>query len=347
MFRCISGHSTNNLIACENCGQEIDLQDGLKRLSMIPEYKVNWDEVSILTVGLRYPPRDGVCVLCAEGGEENTTSETEFTVKTVLGETWHDIVRHERSRFNSWLSNTGFFKAKYKLILLDTTDPLAILTIQALRDIRQVGVFAIVGDESSNSLEANTSYVAMSLLQKKRLPTIVCSKTYVEDISIFAEDMGLVIGERAFNHVISLLTSFINYFMDVITRDSKLGVQTHYLSAIFSASDLVYPKPDSAIHLQHEEVNILTNPDDIKSAYLFSLAESRRHESIASAFQIEFRESQLFDRASKAINKTTEMGLYDMVLLVGAKGFDFQPLSAGYNQIIEMNGSLKVPENDD
>ena len=347
MFRCISGHSTNNLIACENCGQEIDLQDGLKRLSMIPEFKVNWEEVSILTVGLPYVPRDGICVLYAQSGDENTNNETKFTVKTMLGETWYDIIKHERSRFNTWLSKTGFFKAKYKIILIDTTDPLAILTIQALHDIHQVAIFAVVGDQSSNSLEANTSYVAMSLIQKKRLPTIVCSKTYVRNLAIFAEDMGLVTGEYAFNHIIMLLISFINYFIDVITRDSKLGVQTHYFSAIFSASDLVYPTPNSAIHLQHEEVQSLTNQEEIKSAYLFSLAETRRHESIASAFQLDFRESQLLDRASKAINKTSNRGLYDMVLLIGAKVFDFKPLAAGYNQIIEMNNLLKVPENDD
>jgi hypothetical protein len=342
--KCTGGHQTDNLIKCETCGLPIDLASSLDELSELPDFQVSWEDTIVLGVGINLSSFTNVHNLLIKKGDQAEEDESSFTVKSQAGETWADALAENGVRFENWIKKTGFYKAKYRFIAADTTDVLAPLVLRHITYEDNTLVFALSADEASNSLQQNTSYVALSALKNNKIPNITCSTRFVEDLPFFIEDRGLTFND-ACEETTTLLISNISDIIDIAQRDQRLGVLSHNFSSIFSASDSVYSKPETAISIQRKQIHQLVKPEDIQTAYILAWAEPSRYELLTRAFNKVFgdNKNRLVNMDIKTFEKTSQFKLYDLVLIVGVKELDLKNLESGYKLVVSKNPDLGVP----
>ncbi|MEM2129696.1 MAG: hypothetical protein QXZ70_03755 [Candidatus Bathyarchaeia archaeon] len=343
MPKCVNGHLSNNLETCESCGHQINLEVSLEELSEFPEVSVPWKESCVLTLGFPEPLMNDAHIIQIEKGDNIEENESLFRVKIEGGKTWSEIVVENKDRFKKWVRRTGFYCAKRKLVVIDTTDVLSPLLLQELSDAGNMLVVALSADESSNALEQNISYVAMSALKQKRLPTIICPKSYVDEMPFFVEDKELIF-RNAFEEVIIFFVSALCDLITMIKVNQRLGVYFHYFYTIFSASDMVYPKPENAISFQLKQIQHVVKQKDIQTAHLLGRAEIGRHENLIKAFKKVFREDKdrLVNMSIRLFEKNSEYGLYDLVLILGVNEIYLSNIERGYQLIASKNPNLRV-----
>jgi hypothetical protein len=346
VLSCKNGHAMSGFSKCETCGQPVDLERSLSALVELPAFQVSWESTTILTVGLPSLNRGEACNLKIQDGEKAQESENTFTYEAISGETWHDVLVKNEIRFEKWISNTGFYHAKYKYVIVDTTDPVAVLVTLTLRGVENLVIFAVSADETSNSLEQNTSYVALSFIKKKKLPVIAVSKSYLEKLPFFIEDVELTVNTDSFSELLSFFASSISELVDVVNRDLKFGVWSHALSAVLSASDLVYTKPDVAIALQQKHALAEIPFNDTQTACLFGRADKSQHEGLVNAFKKQFDDGnyRLVNKDIRLFEKRTNYKLYDLLLLLGIKDLNFKNIERGYQLVASKNPDLGVKD---
>jgi len=342
MLKCVNGHQTTSFTKCERCGQQADLEKSLDTLSDIPEFQAPWTDTMILTVGLPSPIEANAWHLQVKPAESPQETEQEFTFKSVSGETWHDIATENQQRFQQWLTNTGFYQAKYKFIITDTTNPSAVLPILSLKNSENLAIFALTADAQANSLEQNTSYVALDYIKKKKMPLINCPKSLLENLTSCIED-NLTVNTDTLNVVTTFLIGFLRDLIDIMNRDSKLGVWSHTFTACFSASDLVYSNPSVALSMQQETFGSLKR-EDIHTAYLFGRADQNQQEVLRKAFGKQFsdKKARLLNKGVTFSDKQSTYRLYDLLLLLGVKELNLTDIETGYNLVASRNADLGV-----
>lgn len=297
----------------------------------------------ILTAGLPNLNYGGAWNL--EVGRAQTAEENEstFILGSVSGETWHDIVVENGQRFQDWLIKTGFYQAKSKIIILDTTDPSAILPAFLLRNTENLVIFAVTADALSNSIEQNTSYVMLAHFEKQKMPVITCTKSLIENFPLYIEDLDLRVNTDALTEVLHLLADFMEDLIDVVNRDLKFGVWSHRLSACFSASDIVYPNPGIVLSFLQENLEDLKR-EDILTAYLFGKADEEQQETLTNAFLKQFsdKKKRFLNKGVKFADKRSLYKLYDLLILLGVKGLNYSDVEPGYQLIASRNSDLGV-----
>jgi hypothetical protein len=324
------------------------LEQSLNTLLEVPSFQAPWTDKMILTAGLpslNYSEAWNLELRRAQSAEE---TENTFTFGSVSGETWHDIVVENGQRFQDWLIRIGFYQAKCKLMILDTTDPSAILPVLLLRNTENLVIFAVTADASSNSIEQNASYVTLAHVEKQRMPIITCAKSLIENFPLYIEDIDLRVNTDALTEVIHLLAGFMEDLIDVVNRDLKLGVWSHRLSACFSASDIVYSNPGIVLSLQQENLEDLKR-EDILTSYLFGKANEEQQEGLAAAFFKQFsdKKKRLLNKGVRFSEKKSLYKLYDLLVLLGVKELNYSDIEAGYQLVASRNSDLGVKTDDE
>ena len=347
MPKCIKGHRIDNLSKCTVCGERIDLKESLGDLLETPQFTFPWEQTATLSFGQAFQKYENAYNVQLIAGDEDNDTVDLFAIRHVSGDTWFDVLKNNSERFRRWLDNTGFSRAQYKFIAIDTTDPLAVLTVSGLGNLENAVILALIADGSSNPVSQNTSYVTLKLIKMKKLPVIVVSKDYINDLPFFVEDVALTINTDSLNEISSLFVSCMDSLIDFITRDLKLGVTSHCLSAVLSASDMVYGSPETALALQQKQASVEVDQNDIQTAYLFGRTEKAIHEDLALAFKKQFdgRRSRLLTSDVRFYEKRSShsaRALYDLVILLGVKEFDLGTLERGYNLVASKNSDLKL-----
>jgi hypothetical protein len=344
LLNCKNGHTISSFSNCETCGQPTDLEGSLAAFVEVPAFEVQWESTMILTVGLPSPLGSDCCNLSIQSGEKAAETETSFTFALRLGETWHDVLVKNLVRFEKWLGSTGFYHAKYKFVIADTTSPMAVLVASALKSVENLAVFAVTADESSNSLEQNTSFVALSFIEKKKLPVIVVSKSYIDELPFLIQDVELTVNTDSLGELLSFFVSSMSDLIDVVNRDLKFGVWSHSLSAVFSGSDLVYAKPDIAIAIQQKQALANIPSREAQTAYMFGRADKQLHDELTDAFKMQFNDGvyRLVNKDIRLFDKRSNYKLYDLLLLLGLKGLDFKNIEKGYQLVASKNPDLGV-----
>jgi hypothetical protein len=253
-------------------------------------------------------------------------------------------MKNNDDRFRKWINSTGFGHTKYKFVAVDTTDPLSVLAVSGLDNFENMVVLALIADSSSTPMSQNTSYVTLKLIEKKKLPVIVVSKDYISDMPFFIEDTTMTINTDPLSEINSLFVSCVSHLIDFVARDLKLGIAPHCLSAVLSASDMVYESPEIALSLLQRQTSLCVDSDHLQTAYLFGRADKSVHEDLSSAFKKRFnnRKSRLLNSGVKLIEKQSAYRLYDLVILFGIKEVDLGALEKGYNLVASKNPDLKV-----
>lgn len=344
MNRCINGHIVDSFEKCQTCGQPVDLASSLTHLNVLPRFESSWKSIVLLSVG--FPPiADPNAVnFQVQNGEKPDETEFAFVSKTVSGETWSEVLAGNRSRFEKWIANTGFYKFKYKFVLVDTTDSLGVLTLLSLKNTQNLVVFAVSADDASNAMEQNASYISLSAIDKKKLPVILCLRKQIEDSPFCLEDTNLTVNTDIVTEVASWFISSLKDLTDAINKDLRLGIWSHLFSSVFSASNIVYPKAETIIAIQHKQIQQRTLMNDAQTAYLFARASAGFHEELTNAFEKQFSNSktQLANKDVFLSEKQSKYNLYDIIMLMGTQSLDIKPIERGYSLIASKNADLKV-----
>ena len=165
--------------------------------------------------------------------------------------------------------------------------------------------------------------MALSTALKKNFPVIAASISYLDDLIFYTENDGLVVRSEALMPVLHLLVSSIDSVTDMMGNDVRLGVREHCLSAIFSASEKVYPSVDAALYTQESSFSINAKKIDIATAYLLAFAPLDVLNRIDKAFA-KYRRQELkdvigADHQGYPRDAGSSSALYDLMMIYGIK----------------------------
>jgi hypothetical protein len=342
--RCTKGHETPVSLTCQVCGESIDYEGSLAELSRIPHIKIKWEKVYVLYVGLPPFDTDNAYTLGLSISDVEEETENQLQVGRIDGGTWFDLYDRYRNRFSEWLYRVGFHVSRYRIVIIDTSNPLSVLTVSTISPIENTLLLAITADQSSTLVTQNTSFSALSVARKRALPIVLVSADYVNDLTLFTEDMGLISGTQTIGEIVSFLVSHIGEVMDFAGKDTKLGIQAHCLSAILSASPRVYRTIDDAFLIQLKQPSINVEPAKLQTAYLFAQGSKRLKEEIMQSFDRFYRGSQLslLDAKAWVFENENMYGLYNLLMFYGLKDIDTSSLEKGYEVVVSKNPNLRV-----
>ncbi len=320
-------------------------KDACTELVKVPEVGVSFEEVSVLYVG--FPPSSLRGVYGAQllmGGKETEGVES-YIVGKVEGGTWLDFHVMYSKKFKKWLKLIGFSESRYKVMMVDTLNPLSVLALLALPVETNTLVFAITADTGSTPLEQHTSYVALTAAFQRGFPLILATSSYREEASCFSEQEGLALGNRALALILSFLLTPIGDLMDFVQRDARLGVKIHAFSALMAASSNVYRTVHDAFFVQSHQASLDLQLGDIRTAYLMAAAQKDLEKPIIQGFR-QYCSNNLVDSISteyQFYEKHSKFGLYDIVMFYGLKETQtYAKLKKGYDAIAGNSQDLKV-----
>ncbi len=138
--------------------------------------------------------------------------------------------------------------------------------------------------------------------------------------------------------IIDHLVHAIDNVMDVLGNDARLGIKEHCLSAIFSATEKVYPSVESALFAQESSFSINAKKPDVATTCLLAFAPTDAVIRIDKAFT-KYRREELKDLVGAdhqvyPRNGGSTSSLYDLLLIYGVKdGLTYEPLKRGYDSV--------------
>jgi len=340
MPRCPNGHEQKVGLRCAACGQEMTYREAVNQLRALPVVQPDWGKVSVLSVGYRKLslPVDysGEIMI----GSTNAKTSSSFQVVSIRGGSWLDFLKQYVKDLRRWMELIGIEKSSNSFIVVDTTNPLCVLTISAIPQLEHTAVIAIVADDDSTPVEQNTSYVALSLCLKKGIPVIALSETYEREMLFFTEERGFATRGDAIARLLETLIAASDDVMDILERDQRLGVKIHCLSAIVAASRSVYGTANNAYSAQSYSISMGTQPTDYQTVYSLVFSDKENVAEFQKSFG-SYRNKKFKGALSAEFRyKETTSPMYDMVTLYGMKGeTPLDGLREGYSAIVR-----SVPE---
>ncbi len=310
-------------------------RDSLEELRSLPKVEPDYGKVSILAVG--YPRLSLRADFVGEvsAGQADLKTSTAFQVASIRGGSWLDFQKKYLHELRRWMALVGIGKSTDRFLVVDTTNPLSILALSALPKFEHTAVIAVAADQDSTPVEQNTSYVALSLALKKGLPIIALSETFEREMLYFTEDRGFATNADALSRMLEPLLGEAEDLMDLLERDTRLGIKMHCLSAIVAGSKSVYGIATNAYMAQSYNISMGAKPDEYRTVHslVFSQRESKgefeksfgvfRNRKFKGALNAEFRFHE------------TESPLYDLVTIYGMKGdASLQSIRGGYEAIV-------------
>jgi hypothetical protein len=342
----MNGHEAHLNIYCEKCGAPVVYRQACEELVKLPEIRIDFGEMAVLTIGFPSLAMRGTYSGEINLGESEEIKAGSLFVKRIEGGTWLDYYRNFTKICTKWMRLVGFDRCKYKIVVIDTVNPLSVLTLATSVVDGDTLVFAIIADEDSIPIEQNTSYVALQVAIKKKLPLFVANRNYVDDLACFVEDEGLVVGPKALREIILFALNCIGDILDFVKKDIKLGVNLHALSSLMAASDRVYRNVQEALTVQRKTVSVDLVQEDVQMAYLIAASRKDLAGELITAFH-QYRKAFpgliISDHIIK--EKDSRYGFYDLCVLYGIKELpSLVALKKGYLTVVEKANDLKVEE---
>jgi len=345
MPRCPNGHESALELKCPTCGESVLFAESLRDLTVLPPFQCTFEEMAVLSIG--FPPLVFPGSYSAEirvEKEDSLKAET-LSLATIEGATWLDYKERYLAEFQRWLRLVSLAKSRYRVIILDASNPLSILALTGLASYRNTIVFALTADEKSRPLEQHTSYVALTEAFRRGIPLILATNSFMEEASCFLEHEGLALGQQALSQMLSFIFTPLGELMDFVQRDLKLGIKAHGFSTLIAASDAVYRTVDDAFLVQHHQTSKDLDLEEVQSAYLIALAEKDLETPISQGFK-RYCDEHLVNALSISqwLNaRPSKYRIYDMAIVYGLKNIDiYSRLRKGYEMIANQTPDLKV-----
>jgi hypothetical protein len=329
---------------CTVCGKPISFKDSCRELLALRAPESKYPRVATLFVGIPARQSTRFSTFTLSAGDESLSKDSFVAARTTGTGSWLDFHSTYKSDVEGWLAAVGFSAAAYRMLVVDTTDPLSVLAISSVPQ-RGTVVFAVIADLESTPVQQNTSYVALKTATKLGLPVVLCSKGYAHEAAYFAEGEGFQVGEKALGKVVDLISSATEDIAQFLVDDLRLGVNLHCFSAVLSASDAVYKSLDDALSVQMQAASLDIYPDEVQTLFLAAFTGNTTEQDVERSFT-KYRSTNLkgvMTAGRKAYARTGDQRLYDLLTLFGIRESEVLPLLAdGYQRVAEKSEDLKL-----
>ena len=239
MPRCAKGHEAGLSLLCPSCGAVVSFRGGIQRLLDVPRPEVKLEEAAVLFVGSPPFAPPGVYATEALIGK-GVEGARVFPVEGIEGGTWLDYNSRYAEKFRRWARLACFAKSRYRVLVLDTTSPLAVLAVNNLPLPDSTLVMATIPGAKGTPVAQNSSYAALQLARRRGMHVVLALDSYIGRLVAFTEGKGLSTGLKAYEEVLAYLISFAPDVSDLVQKDARLGVGAHFYSVLLSASNSVF-----------------------------------------------------------------------------------------------------------
>jgi hypothetical protein len=336
MPRCPNGHEQRLGLKCSICGKSLSYRESVEGLRSLPKVEPDYGKVSVLSVG--YPGLSLQVDFVGEVsvGQADLKTSTGFQAAGIRGGSWLDFQKKYSNELRRWMALVGMAKSTDRFLVVDTTSPLSVLALSVFPELERTAVIAIAADQDSTPVEQNTSYVALSLALKKRLPIIGISETFEREMLYFTEDRGFATKADAMSRLLEPLLGATDDLMDLLERDMKLGIKMHCLSAIVAGSKSVYGVAANAFLAQSYNLSMGTRDDEFQTIHSLAFSTSENEGEFEKSFGV-FRNKRFKGALSAEFrfHDTASPPLFDLVTVYGTKSdASLQGISGGYEAIV-------------
>ncbi|MDG6898584.1 MAG: hypothetical protein JRN24_02490 [Nitrososphaerota archaeon] len=339
-----SGHQSGLAWKCTVCGEPISYKDACRELLDLGTPVRTYPRVAALFVGLQGRSSGHYSTLTLSAGEESMTKDAFVAAKTTGSGSWFDFRTRYRSDLEGWLDAVGFAGATYRILVVDSTDPLSVLAISTVQP-RGTIIFAVIADQDSTPMQQNTSYVALKLASKRGFPVVLASKAYAQEVAYFAEGEGFQVGEKALGRAVDLISAAVDDIAQFLVDDLRLGVNLHCFSSVLSASDAVYKTLDDALSVQLNATSLIIYPDEVQTLFLAAFSGSASQQDLERSFT-QYRSKNLkgvITAGRRIYPRPGDPRLYDLVTIFGMRESEVIPLlTDGYLKVAERSRDLRV-----
>ena len=347
MPNCPNCNATVWDLNCPECNTPIPYDQLVKELVDLPETKVRFEDLTVLFVGLESSEvKEAFVSKIVIGGEDAETPKS-LTLTRIDGGTWLDYSKRYSNTIEGWLRRVCYTSSKYKMIVVNTSNPISIPLLNSSVLEGNETILAITADDSSTPLAKNTSYVALKKAYEKGQSVVLFEEKYVKNLAYFDEDQGLITGEAAFKKVVTNIASNIQTLNHFIEGDKKLGIMNHTISTLLSASDRVYSSMETLFKINAFMNSVEGVEEDYQSIHLLGLSPRELRQQIEDAFKSysagfeDLLNSEIIVR-----EKSSRYNFYDLYIFYGlSEDPVLKKIGAGYRAIAKKNPSLSLEEN--
>ncbi len=344
MPRCAQGHEAGLSLLCPTCGSRVSFRGSLQELLDVPVPEARFEEAAVLFVG--FPPFSLPGVYAAEaalgkGGE----GPRAFPAEGIEGGTWLDYNARYAERFRRWARLACFGRSRYRVLVLDTTSPLAVLAVNNLPLPDSTLVMATIPGPKATPVAQNSSYAALQLARRRGMHVVLALDSFVGRLAAFTEGKGLSTGRKAYEEVLAYILSFAPDLADLVQKDARLGVGAHFYSILLSASDRVFRSVDGALEVQLAQTSLEGSPEKVITAHLLASAPEEMQAELGASFgRVAARDGwSLLNAEPRVRAKPAGRGLYDVLLLYGVKEPTvLEALRAGYQTVASTAPELSL-----
>jgi hypothetical protein len=310
----------------------------------VPEARPTFEKRISFCIGFPAPELPDTYTLDVATGPEPLRTDTTFAAKVSESGTWLSYYSDYLDDLKKWVMMMGFSYVGERLVFVDTTNPLSVLSLMALPRVENTLIFGIVADEASTPVDQNTSYCALQALQRLRLPTILATKSFTNDLVTFFEEEGLIVKEDALRAICSFILGSSAPIVGVMNKDDQLGVRTHGISATISGSRTVFRSTKDAMEMQLKHRSVETSDNEVQTLYLLARGRGDTLREIGDAFNLQSKRFTSIMNAEKFLTEAdSKYELYTVVTIYGIKGDKvLETIEKGYEKIASRSGKLKV-----
>lgn len=344
MPRCAKGHEAGLSLLCPSCGAAVSFRGGIQALLDVPVPEARFEEAAVLFVGSPPFSLPGVYAAGAAlgGGDEGARV---FPAGGIEGGTWLDYNSRYAEKFRRWARLTCFARSRYRVVVLDTTSPLAVLAVNNLPLPDSTLVMATIPGAKATPVAQNSSYAALQLARRRGMHVVLALDSFVGRLAAFTEGKGLSTGRKAYEEVLAYLVSFAPDVADLVQKDARLGVGAHFYSILLSASESVFRSVEGALEVQLTQTSLEGSPEKVITAHLLASAPAGMQPELEASFgRVAARDGwSLLNAEPRVRAKPAGRGLYDVLLLYGVKEPTvLDALRAGYQTVASTAPELSL-----
>ena len=344
MLRCAQGHEAGLSLLCPSCGAAVSFRGGIQGLLDIPVPEARFEEAAVLFVGSSPSSLSGAYVAEAALGNGDEGARV-FRAVGIEGGTWLDYNSRYAEKFRRWARLVCFGRSRYRVLVLDTTSPLAVLVVNNLPLPDSTLVMATIPGAKATPVAQNSSYAALQLARRRGMHVVLALDSFVGRLAAFTEGKGLSTGRKAYEEVLAYLVSFAPDVADLVQKDARLGVGAHFYSILLSASGSVFRSVEGALEIQLTQTSLEGSPEKVITAHLLASAPAEMQQELGASFgRLAARDGwSLLNAEPRVRARPAGRGLYDVLLLYGVKEPTvLDVLRAGYQTVASTAPELSL-----
>jgi len=342
--RCANGHLQLLGLKCKACGLPVSYREATNQLLDLPSVQPNFGMTAALYVGL--PPavgEQGYSMAVSSGNDPKQTKD-EFVLRKVQGGTWHDFYAESTGELTRWLSILAFGESTFKFLFADAADPLSVLAVSALPQLRQTALVALTADQESTPVEQNSSYVTVTAALRRGFHVLALPRSLAKQ-SLAVEESGEPSSPvGSFSRMVGTLLGLQDGLMDLLEKDRHIGVGFHLLLPVIAGTMQVYGKASNVFAVQSFQLPRGVRADDIKTFHALVSCEKDLRGDFEEGF------SQFRNRAVKAalsaecrVSERPDRGAFDVFTICGLDETSvLQESEEGYKAVAKRAPSLRV-----